>query len=294
MTDTTARAATTVPTRVLVFGMGRADGTVHASDVYAVAEACGQTREQVRSCLRRLVAEGAFTRQGEGRDAVYTATEAGRAIWLAALDRHRLAYTQDRQGRGWDRRWRLVGFAVPESQRKARDRLRDRLVDLGGAAVQSGLYVSPNPWHDDARAAANHYGLDTAVTLATTDDLEIGGERDPRSLAHRLWDLDTVAARYEDFVTRYQDVPAGLAEMRRRKERLSDADFLAGALSVIVDFQTCFRSDPLLPPELLPRPWPGRAARELLAEVRRLGVLSREQHDRPVLFQELDQVLDHL
>ena len=53
--------------------------------------------------------------------------------------------------------------------------------------------------------------------------------------------------------------------------------------AAVVDFQSCFHVDPLLPPELLPRPWPGRAARELLAEIRKLGVLSREQHDRPVL-----------
>lgn len=294
VTETTESSATTVPTRVLVFGMGRSDGTVHATDVYPVAEACGQTPEQVRSCLRRLVAEGVFTRQGEGRKAVYQATETGRAMWEGSLDRHRLAYEQDRAGRGWDRRWHLAGFAVPESHRSARDRFRDRLRGLGGAAVQSGLYVSANPWEEEVRAAASTDDLGTQVTTATTDDLDIGGERDPKALAARLWDLDAVAERYERFGRDYADVPAALAEMRKRRERLTDAEFMAGALAAVVDFQSCFHRDPLLPPELLPRPWPGRAARELLAEIRKLGVLSREQHDRPVLFHEFDEVLDRL
>jgi phenylacetic acid degradation operon negative regulatory protein len=294
VTATSDPNATIIPTRILVFGMGRSDGTVHASEVYPVAEACGQTPEQVRSCLRRLVSDGVFTRRGEGRDAVYEATEAGRAMWSGSLDRHRLAYGQDRAGRGWDRRWRLVGFAVPESRRTARDRFRDDLLQLGGAAVQSGLYLSANPWGDEVHAAATRHGVDDLVTTATTDDLDVGGERDPTAIAHRLWDVDGVAERYEQFVIDYAPVPDALAAMRERNERLTDAEFMAGALAAVVDFQACFQADPLLPPELLPRPWPGRAARELLAEIRKLGVLSRHQHDRPVLFHEFDEVLDSL
>lgn len=294
LAETSDPSATIIPTRILVFGMGRPDGTVHAAEVYPVAEACGQTAEQVRSCLRRLVSDGVFTRRGEGRDAVYEATEAGRAMWSGSLDRHRLAYGQDRAGRGWDRRWRLVGFAVPESRRTARDGFRDELLALGGAAVQSGLYVSANPWEDDVRAAASRHGLAQQVTTATTDDLDVGGERDPKALAAGLWDIRVVADRYQRFVARYEGVPAALAAMRERKERLTDADFMAGALAAVVDFQACFQHDPLLPPELLPRPWPGRSARELLAEIRKLGILSREQHDRPVLFHEFDEVLDDL
>ncbi|HUF31625.1 MAG TPA: hypothetical protein VMN58_00275, partial [Acidimicrobiales bacterium] len=65
-----------IPTRVLVLGMADEAGTLRAEEILPVAEACGQTAEQVRSCLRRLVTEGLFERQGAGRSAVYTATEA--------------------------------------------------------------------------------------------------------------------------------------------------------------------------------------------------------------------------
>ena len=113
-----------IPTRVLVLGMVHDDGSLSPAEIGPVAEACGQTREQVRSCLRRLVAEGLLHRDA-GSPPRYRATEAGR-VALGA-DRTRTAYGQDLAGRGWDRRWRLVAFAVPEDRRAARDALRDRL-----------------------------------------------------------------------------------------------------------------------------------------------------------------------
>src|SRR3954470_3615636 len=119
-------------------GMAHEDGTILASELYPVAEACGQTAEQVRSCLRRLVAEGVLVRNaeqggGSGTTARYESTAQGMAVLGANIERTRLAYAQDAAGRGWDRQWRLVAFAVPESRRGARDAFRDRLIELGGA-----------------------------------------------------------------------------------------------------------------------------------------------------------------
>ena len=93
------------------------------------------------------------------------------------------------------------------------------------------------------------------------------------------------------FVDVYEGVPEQLERMRRNHERLAEADFLPGALVIGIKFQECFNRDPLLPPELLPRPWPGRRARELLARSRRLGILVREEHDRPALFAPYDDIV---
>src|SRR2546421_5422936 len=183
--------------------MAHEDGTIDGAELYPVAEACGQSGEQVRSCLRRLVGEGLFVRKGTGTAARFEATPAGMAALGATVERTRLAYAQDAAGRGWDRQWRLVAFAVPESRRTARDAFRDRLLALGGAAIQGGLYVSPHPWHKDVLASAEHLSLADAVTIATTDDLELGGERDPRVLTARLWPVDDLAARYAAFFDQY-------------------------------------------------------------------------------------------
>jgi phenylacetic acid degradation operon negative regulatory protein len=277
---------------VLVLGMIRDDGTIDAAELLPVAEACGQSSEQLRSCLRRLVTEGLLTRTGAGQAARYEATPVGMAAMGTTVERTRLAYAQDAAGRGWDRQWRLVAFAIPEARRNARDLFRDRLLALGGAAVQGGLYVSPHAWHKDARAEADRLGVRELVTFASTDEFDVGGERDPRELARRLWPVDDLAVRYSTFASTWALVPEMLTDMRARKERLPDSAFLPGALAMAVAFQAVFDDDPLLPPELLPRPWPGRAARELLIRSRRLALALREAHGRPALFQLFDDTLE--
>jgi phenylacetic acid degradation operon negative regulatory protein len=281
-----------VPTRVLVLGMAHHDGTILAEELYPVAEACGQTADQVRSCLRRLVNEGLFTRTGEGREATFRATDDGLRALDSTLARTRLAYAQDASGKGWDRRWRLVAFAIPESKRTARDAFRDHLIELGGAVVQNGLYVSPHRWEADARAEAERLDVAHHVTTATTDDLEVGGVRDPRDLAAKLWPIGQLADRYRSFVELYQQIPDALDAMRRQKRRLTEAEFLPGALVIGIKFAECFNVDPLLPPELLPKPWPGRTARELVVRSRRMGILLREEHNKPRLFAPFDDVIE--
>jgi len=283
-----------IPTRVLVLGMAHKDGTIHAEELFPVAAACGQSAEQVRSCLRRLVGEQLFVRHGTGGGARYEATPEGVAAITNGIARTRLAYALDAAGRGWDRHWHLVAFAIPEERRPARDAFRDRLLRLGGAPVQGGLYVAARDWDDEVRDEAKRLDVAPLVTLIVTDELEIAGQRDPRELASHLWAIDDLRRRYDDFVDRFGEVPAALDDMRKRKERLPDTEFLPGALAMAVAFQECFERDPLLPPELLPRPWPGKAARDLVATSRRLALNLRQAHGRPALFHLFDAAVDHL
>ena len=283
-----------VPTRLMVLGLAHRDGSVHGAELYPVAAECGISDETVRSCMRRLIADGLFLRRGEGRDAVFTATDAGRSALEVTHQRHLMAYAQDAAGRGWDRRWRLVAFAIPESRRAARDAFRDHLRILGGAAIQPGLYISPHRWTAEVTEEAARLGIAEHVSTLTTEDLDVGGETNPRALVERLWPLDEVARRYQDFIETYRDVPDALDAMRRRHERLSEHDFLPGALHIAIRFNECFEIDPLLPPELLPRPWPGKEARDVLARCRRIGVLAREDKGGPALFRVFDDAIAHL
>jgi phenylacetic acid degradation operon negative regulatory protein len=294
VSETTVAPPTSVPTRLLVYGMAHADGTVEAAELFPVAEACGLSPDQVRSCLRRMVSEGLFERHGTGRAASYRPTEQGHRAQTTFLDRTRLAYTQDVAGRGWDHHWHLVAFGIPEARRAARDALRDRLVSLGGAAVHNGLYVSPHAWEGEVGALAAELGVTDSVTLASTDELSVGGEGDARALAARLWPLADLAARYQRFVDSHSYVPGYLADLRTRREHMADEVFASGALTITVEFQAVFNDDPLLPPELLPRPWPGRAARELLLRSRRLAVQLRTSGARPTLFRAYDDVIESI
>ena len=56
----------------------------------------------------------------------------------------------------------------------------------------------------------------------------------------------------------------------------SIASVAIGIAGMAVAMAECTRQDPLLPPELLPRPWPGRSARDLVLRSRRLALMVRE------------------
>ncbi len=283
-----------ITTRLMVLGLAHENGQVVGTELYRVATECDISVETVRSCVRRLINEGLFERDGEGRDAVFNATDAGMAALEVTHQRHLLAYAQDASGRGWDRCWHMTAFAIPESQRTSRDRFRDHLLDLGGAQIQPGLYTSPHPWEDEVHADAQRLGISGHVNTWSTDDLDLSSVTDPRLIASLLWDLDSVAGHYQAFIDTYREVPRRLEEMRNRGERLSERDFLPGALHIAIRFNDCFERDPLLPPELLPRPWPGREARDILAKCRKLGVLSRSEKSGPALFRVFDDAIAHL
>ena len=70
--------------------------------------------------------------------------------------------------------------------------------------------------------------------------------------------------------------------------------FLPGALAMGVEYRACVDADPLLPRELLPQPWTGRAARELLVRSRRLALRLREAGGRPALFATYHDLVDAL
>ncbi|MFD9457211.1 PaaX family transcriptional regulator C-terminal domain-containing protein [Streptomyces sp. NPDC059985] len=246
--------APAVPTRLVVHALVREDGSVDAGELYEVAGALGMSDQQVRLCVKRLTAEGRFTQEGRGRRAVLrlTGTADAEAAGLpmvpeVAFVRH--AYRQDAGLEPWDGTWRLFAFAVPEAARSARDALRDTLTSLGAAPVQGGLYVTPNEVGPYVRARAAELGVAAGLTCLTSRDLVVGGIAGPVDLAARLWPLDGIARRYETL----RDLAEGPGEG------------LAHAVTLAAAFTEAMGPDPLLPPELLPTPWPGAAARAAAA-----------------------------
>ncbi|MGW4054828.1 PaaX family transcriptional regulator C-terminal domain-containing protein [Streptomyces sp. NPDC004779] len=269
--DTPGIATPEIGTRTLVLALVREDGTVDAGELYSVAEALGMTDQQVRLCLKRLVAEGRFTQDGRGRKAVLRATADATGAIAPDVEYVRHAYRQDQGLAPWDGTWHLFAFAIPETARQARDTLRDTLLHLGAAPLQGGLYVSANAIGEIVEAHARRLGVLASLTRFTSRDLRVGDETDPARLAALLWPLQRVADRHEAL--------AALASTRLTRltrptgpsgpsgaHRPTDTERLTYAIELAAAFTTAMEPDPLLPPELLPRPWPGSRARALAAE----------------------------
>ncbi|WP_433567682.1 PaaX family transcriptional regulator C-terminal domain-containing protein [Nocardia sp. CA-151230] len=239
--------------------MIREDATIDAGELYDVAALLGMSDQQVRLCIKRLVAEGRFTHEGRGRKAVLRATEDTRGTIEPDLEYLRFAYAQDRGEVRWDGVWHLAAFAVPEANRQARDAMREDIVYRGGAPIQGGLYVSPHAWEDRIRSLAAKLGIDGQLTTLSTGELSVGGITAGAELAARLWPLDRLAAGHERL----------LAAAERTLPALRTADStrqLSLAITLASEFDRAVVSDPLLPPELLPRHWIGVTARAAVAE----------------------------
>ena len=269
-----------IPTRMLVHALIREDGTVSANDLYTVASTLGMSDQQVRLCVKRLVAERRFTSQGRGRKAVLHATDDTTQALAPNADFLRLAFRQDAGLAPWDGVWHLAAFAVPESARTARDALRETLVHLGGAPLQGGLYVCANAWEPYVEDAARRLGAHSALTLLSTTDLRRGDTQDPAELVRRLWPLQEIADRYH----RLSRIARPRLDRLTGSAELSPPALLTLAVELAAELTRAMEPDPLLPPQLLPQPWPGTEARKIIA--RCWAALSERDHGeaRPTLF----------
>ncbi|WP_433656625.1 PaaX family transcriptional regulator C-terminal domain-containing protein [Nocardia sp. CA-128927] len=274
-----------VTTRTLVESMVREDATIDAGELYTVANALGMTDQQVRLCIRRLVADGQFTQHGRGRKAVLHATTATMSALAPDAEFVRYMFDQDRGAADWDGCWHLVAFAIPETARAARDAMRDGIVRLGGAPIQGGLYVSANAWEPHLDALTAELDVADHVTTFTTADLHVGGTDAPRRIAARLWPLDDIAARHRrllDFARR--------TLRRLRTADLTDTELLTATIELAAEFTRAMEPDPLLPPQLLPQPWAGTKARRVVAECWSL-LVAAETPAPPRLFRAYAEVI---
>jgi phenylacetic acid degradation operon negative regulatory protein len=261
-----------IPTRTLVLGMIRADGTLTAAEAYRIAEHVGMTEMQVRLCLRRLVAQGLLMLvSGRGLGSVFRYCGPADTDPLPERDFLRLADEQDAGLAPWDEHWRIVSFSIPEKRRAARDALRDHLRYIGGGVLGSGVYVSPHDWDHLVASEVARLQVNENVTYALCERLSVNGETHPPVIAQQLWDLDGVARSYDTFIERHGGEPSAADQAPR--------DPLAAVFRVVVDFARAASDDPLLPPNLLPARWPGQAARAILAHPSSVLSAARRQDD---------------
>ncbi|WP_067841269.1 DNA-binding transcriptional regulator [Nocardia lijiangensis] len=276
-----------IPTRVLVESMIREDATIDAAELYAVANALGMTDQQVRLHIRRLVAEGQLVQEGRGRRASLRVDAEIRGAIEPNVEFIRFMYDQDRGAAPWDGNWHLVAFAIPEVERQARDAMRDGIVHLGGAAIQGGLYVSPNPWEPYIEALAGKLGVGGYMTRLTTTNLLVGELDSPREIAARLWPLEEIAARHD----RLLDVARARLDRLAGPRELSQPEILTVAIELAAEFTRATDPDPLLPPELVPQPWPGAHARAVVAECWAQLMSGQSLRDRLRIFRLYAEVI---
>jgi phenylacetic acid degradation operon negative regulatory protein len=206
----------------------------------------------VRTAMSRLAADGWLEREKAGRNSFYRLVKKGRQTFDTATK-----HIYDPPPSDWTGRFELLLIGNAED----RDAARDSLENAGFGSPLPGVWVAPSgvPIPDEASHAIR---------------LEVSAEDDSgRRLLSESWPLERTAEAYLKFMKTFAPLHASID----RGEKLSDADAFTARILLIHYYRRVVLRDPLLPTTLLPKDWPGRAARQLCGEIYRGLVAASER-----------------
>jgi phenylacetic acid degradation operon negative regulatory protein len=148
------------------------------------------------------------------------------------------------QKKKWDKKWRIVIFDIAEVDKRIRDKLRQKLKELGFGMLQQSVWITPYNMIVDFREFIKSQGLGENVFVLETRTLLAG---DYRKLAEQVWPIRKINKEYEHLLSpmiKSRDrVKISKEDLKRNLERVR-----RGYLEILQD-------DPCLPRELLPDDW---------------------------------------
>ena len=234
---------------------GQPDAEVTGPVLVRLLADLGLSGPAARSVLLRMRQDGWLLSARAGREARYRlapAVSSAQARIEAQLRRQRPPWTGSFCG---------ILYEGPERDRAYRDRLRRSALLLGYAMLRPGLLVaSSDRWAELAGLLpARPPGSELRRTQLTFS------AADSRQLAARLWNLDTLAARYRGVL----GAATALIDAAERNPPAGPAAFAAFAAATLPIFEVT-TDDPDLPSELLPPGWPGGDLGEALGQAFRV------------------------
>jgi phenylacetic acid degradation operon negative regulatory protein len=210
----------------------------------------------VRTAMSRLTADGWFERTKVGRNSFYRLVQRERQTFDIAT-RH----IYESPPSDWTGRFELLLIGNGEDRDAAREALRN----AGFGSPVPGVWIAPSGVPIPEEAAS-------AIRLEVSAEDEAG-----RRLLRASWPLDRTAGAYLKFMKTFEPLRSWID----RRGQLAAADAFAARILLIHHYRRVVLRDPLLPTALLPRDWPGRAARKLCGEIyRALLPLSEQWLDR--------------
>ncbi|MFH1460856.1 MAG: CRISPR-associated endonuclease Cas2 [Patescibacteria group bacterium] len=149
--------------------------------------------------------------------------------------------------RTWDDRLYLISYDIPENKKTDRDNLRKLLKNLGCGLLQESVWLTP---YNPKTILKNYVKKNDLAGLVLVSDLGKDssiGEEDNLSLINRVYQLDDLNLRYQEFIEQW-------SQKKPSQEMISH-------------FFSILKDDPQLPFELLPDNWLGEKAWESVKSI---------------------------
>jgi phenylacetic acid degradation operon negative regulatory protein len=244
-------------------------GAVWLSGLIRLLAPLGLNERLVRTSVYRLAREGWLAARQDGRRSLYRLTAQGLRRFEHA---YRRIYAPPADG--WNGVWEVVVAPPKPIAKRARHDLRKELGWEGFGALGPWLFVRPSGNTDSAALADTLRALRSERRIAVLAARDIAGAQPLGAFVRECWNLQSVAAEYRRFITRFG-----------RVIRVFDDDaghhpqqcFVVRTL-LIHEFRRVSLHDPRLPAALLPSDWPGPAAYLLCRNFYRRTHQCAEQH----------------
>jgi phenylacetic acid degradation operon negative regulatory protein len=224
---------------------------VRVGALVRLAAELGVSSPALRSALSRMGREGWLVARRNDGSPRYRLTARGHSLIEEGTAR-----IYGRHRAGWDGRWVLVSYSLPERRRGQRDRLREGLSFLGFGSLGNGIFVSPHDLRREVRQLIGRHDVEQDVTVHHGT---LEWPADPAQVVARAWDLTSLERPYHAFLLRIREEEA-------EAEALDDRQSFRRRFLLTHDFRRFPFSDPDLPDALLPPDWVGTTVREAFLE----------------------------
>lgn len=238
------------------------EGTMWTSRLLHLLELLGVSERAARSTISRMARNGWLTAHKHGRLSRYSLTPSG---WMLLTQGEQRIF--EPPFHDWDGHWHLVVYSLPETMRRLRHSLRQRLAWFGFGSLAPGTWISPHNRKTEVKNTCEELGVEEYVELFSGTHQGLSYDRD---LVQRCWDMPDLETQYHDFIARHQDEYQECLGQGAGNFTPSPEFCFVRRFWLTHDFQSFPLKDPNLPTVLLPSNWIGFKARKLFEDYRRL------------------------
>jgi len=156
------------------------------------------------------------------------------------------------QGQVWDQRWRIIIKNVKCQMSNV------KLKEFGFKKLARGVYITPMPISEELKSYLLEENLLGGVVIVESRGLLTIDNKD---LAKKIWNLEELAKRYNDFIKQCKRLLKRVVTKKRLKDREEN--------EVVKLFDSYFFllfGDPGLPKKVLLDDWPADFAREIFLD----------------------------
>jgi len=244
-------------------------GTVWLGSFIRLVAPLGLNPRMVRTSVFRLAKENWLVAEQRGRKSYYSLTVTGRRRFEHA---YRRIYDQPQTQ--WAGGWQLVLTTSGKLTAAQREVLRKDLLWEGYGIIAPGVLAHPSDSSDSLFDILQGNGVLDKVVVMQGGTLRPSNSIPLQDLVHDCWNLKEIAADYMRYIERFRPL---LTNLKAARALDPEQCFVIRTL-LMHEFRRVLLRDPQLPPQLLPRDWPGDIARCICHDLYRVTQCAAERY----------------